>query len=162
MSKKACRVNGNPATGEQLHGMVVAADNREEDNRQRNKKQRDPGAFCKFCHQHDDGSNAGDESADSIDECALQPMGTTISPPVHDHARLGKGKGQEGADSIERYKPVGDTPKKGENAATEYRQDDDSVGVDQPPPAVPEDVREVVVLRDGAAETRKIGESSVG
>src|ERR1019366_10370190 len=69
---------------------------------------------------------------------------------------------QKGANRIERNQPVCDSAEQDEQAATEYRQDDDSVGVDQTPPAVPEDVREVVILRDGAAETRKIGESCVG
>ena len=75
---------------------------------------------------------------------------------------LRKREGQKSADGIERDEPVGDTAEKNEKAATEYRQDDDAVGVDEPPPAVPEDVREVVVLRDGAAEARKIGEGGVG
>lgn len=41
----------------------------------------------------------------------------------------------------------GDTAKKDEKATTEYRQDNDAVGIDEAPPAVPEGVREVVVLR---------------
>ena len=44
---------------------------------------------------------------------------------------------------------------------TEHRQDDDAVGVDEAPPAVPEGMREVIVLRDGAAEARKISEGGV-
>jgi hypothetical protein len=68
----------------------------------------------------------------------------------------------ESADGIERDKPVRDATEKDENAATEHGQDHDAVGVDEPAPAIAEDVREVVVLRNGAAETRKIGEGGVG
>src|SRR5208283_1846048 len=89
-------------------------------------------------------------------------MRTAILPPVPDHAGLREGEGQKRANRIERNQPVCDSAEKDEQAATEYRQDDDAVGVDESPPAVPEDVREVVVLRDGAAETRKVGESSIG
>src|ERR1700694_5375384 len=81
---------------------------------------------------------------------------------MHDHAGLRKRESQKSANGVERDKTVGDTTEKDEHAATEYRQDDDAVGVYEPPPAVPEGVREVVILRDGAAETRKIGEGCVG
>ena len=81
---------------------------------------------------------------------------------MHDHAGLRKREGQKSADGIQRDKPVGDTSEKDENAATEYRQDDDAIGVDEPPPAVPEGVRQVIVLRDGAAEARKISKGCVG
>src|SRR5205807_3467772 len=97
-----------------------------------------------------------------IDECTLQPTRTAILPPVHDHAGLRQREGQKSANGIERYESIGDTAKKNEKAATQYRQDNDAVGIDEPPPAIPEGVREVVILRDGAAEARKIGECGVG
>ena len=53
-------------------------------------------------------------------------------------------------------------PKRIEQRAGEYRQDDDAVGIDKAAPAKREDVREIVVVRDGAAEARKIGERGVG
>src|ERR1019366_9086958 len=89
-------------------------------------------------------------------------MRAALFPPVHYHAGLRKREGQKSADGIEWDESVGDTAKKNEKAATEYRQDNDAVGIDEPSPAVPEGVREVVVLRDGAAEARKIGEGGVG
>src|ERR1700738_4188830 len=89
-------------------------------------------------------------------------MWTAISPPVHHHAGLRKREGQKSADGVERDEPIGDTAKKNKKSATEYRQDNDAVGVDEPPPAVPEDVRKVIVLRDGSAEARKIGEGGGG
>ena len=81
---------------------------------------------------------------------------------MHDHAGLRKREGQKSADGIERDEPIGDAAKKNEKAAAEYRQDDDAVGIDEPPPAVPEGVREVVILRDGAAEAREIREGGIG
>ena len=88
--------------------------------------------------------------------------GPAIFPPVHDHAGLRKREGQKGADGVERDQPVGDAAKKNEQAAAEHRQHHDAVGVDQPPSAVSEGVRQVIILRDGAAEARKIGEGGVG
>src|SRR5260370_36994186 len=88
-------------------------------------------------------------------------MRTAIFPPVHDHAGLREREGKKSADSIERDEPVGDAAEKDEKASAEHRQDDDAVAIDEPPPAVPEDVREVVVLGDGVAEARKIGEGGV-
>src|SRR5208337_1178712 len=82
--------------------------------------------------------------------------------PVHNHAGLRKREGHKSADGIERDKPVGDPAEKDENAAAEDRQDDDAIGVDQPPPAVSKGMREVVILCDGAAEAREIGEGGIG
>ena len=140
----------------------MAADEGEENNCQRNEKQSNPGAFHEFRDQHDARGDAGDEGAKAIHECALQPIGTAILPPVHDHAGLRKRESEKSADGIERDKPVSDAAKQDENTAAKRRQDDDAVGVNQPTPAIAEGVREVVVLRDGAAETRKIGEGGVG
>src|SRR5260370_40119807 len=89
-------------------------------------------------------------------------MRTALSPPMHHHAGLRKREGQKSANGIERDEPIGDTTEKNEEAATEHRQDNDAVGIDEAPPAVPEGVREVVVLRDGAAEAREIREGGVG
>src|SRR5260370_3803258 len=89
-------------------------------------------------------------------------MRTALSPPMHHHAGLRKREGEKGAEGIEGEEPTGDTPEKKEEAATEHRQDNDAVGIDETPPAVPEGVREVVVLRDGAAEAREIREGGVG
>src|SRR6266446_8155704 len=89
-------------------------------------------------------------------------MRAAISQPVHHHAGLGKREGQESADGIERDEPIGDTAKKNEESAAEHRQDNDAVSVDETAAAVPEGVRKVVVLRDGAAQARKIGKGGVG
>ena len=70
-------------------------------------------------------------------------------------------KAKKRADGIERDQAVGDAAESDEHAATEQRQHDDAVGIDQSPSAVAEDVREIIVLRDGAAKAREIGESRV-
>src|SRR5229473_1589724 len=89
-------------------------------------------------------------------------MRTALSPPMHHHAGLRKREGQKSADGIERNEPIGDTTEENEESATEHRQDNDAVGIDEAAPAVPEGVREVVVLCDGAAEAREIREGGVG
>src|SRR5579862_7742525 len=88
-------------------------------------------------------------------------MRTAMLLPVDDHAGLRKREGQKSADGIKRDEPIGDTAEEKDKTATQYRQDNDTVGIDEPPPAVPEGVREVVVLRDGAAEAWKIGKGCV-
>ena len=128
----------------------------------RNEEQRNPSAFNKFRNQHDARRDAGDEGAESIHECALQPTRTAIFPPMHDHAGLREREGEKRADGIERDQPVGDAAEKNEHATAQHGQDDDAIGVDQSPAAVAENMREVVVLRDGAAETRKISEGGIG
>ena len=50
---ETCRVDGNPARGEDHYGVVVAADSSEQNNRQGNEKQRNPGALSEFRNQHD-------------------------------------------------------------------------------------------------------------
>src|SRR5208337_4127715 len=87
---------------------------------------------------------------------------TAISPPVHHHAGLRKREGQKRPHGKQRDEPVGNAAKKNQQAATEYRQNNDAVGIHEPPPAVSERVRKVIVLRDGAAQARKIGEGGVG
>src|SRR4029077_12063778 len=89
-------------------------------------------------------------------------MRTTLSPPMHHHAGLRKREGQESSDGIERDEPIGDTAKENEESTTEHREDNDAVRVDQAPAAVPEGVREVIVLRDGAAEAGEIRKGGGG
>jgi hypothetical protein len=87
--------------------------------------------------------------------------GAAVFAPMHDHAGLREREREKRSDRIERDQPVSYTPEKNENTATEYCQHDNSVGVDQPPSAVAENVWQVIVLGDGAAEPRKIGEGGV-
>src|SRR5580693_2194149 len=47
------RLDGNLTDGEELYGVVVAADHGKENNRQRNEKQRNPGAFSEFRNEYD-------------------------------------------------------------------------------------------------------------
>src|SRR5258707_15447549 len=89
-------------------------------------------------------------------------MRAALSPPVHHHTGLRKSEGQESTDGIERDEPIGDAAKKNDESATEHGEDNDAVRVDKAPAAVPESMRKVIVLRDGAAEARKIGEGGVG
>src|SRR5260370_42607864 len=89
-------------------------------------------------------------------------MRTALTPPMHYHPGLRKREGQESADGVERDEPQGDTAEQNEEAATEHRKDNDAVSVDKAPAAVPEGVRKVVVLRDGAAKARKIRKGGVG
>src|SRR2546423_13696802 len=81
--------------------------------------------------------------------------------PVHDHAELRERKGQEGADGVERDQLVRDATEKNQQEAGQGRENDDAVGVHQTAAAIDKSMRQVIVLRDGAAETRKIGERGV-
>src|SRR5258708_22618995 len=81
--------------------VIVAAHEAEKKDKQRNENDGDPSAFGKFCNEDHDNSDAGDESAKSVDESALHPMGTTDFPPVHDHAKLREVESHENSDGIE-------------------------------------------------------------
>ena len=52
MLAEAGRVHGNLASGEHFHGVVVAADHGEENNRQGNEEQRNPRALHEFRNQN--------------------------------------------------------------------------------------------------------------
>ena len=77
--------------------------------------------------------------------------------PVHHHARLGEREGEEGADGEERDEAIGDAAEDDQQECGEADQRNDAVGVEQAAPADLEDVRQIVVHRDGARETREVG-----
>ncbi len=119
---ETCRSDRNAACREPVYGVVVTAHSGEETNCQRNEEDRNPGAFNEFCDQHDNDGNTSYERAESIDQCTLQPMGSAIFPPVHDHSGLRKREGQESADGIQRNESICNTAKKNEKTATQDRQ----------------------------------------
>src|SRR5271166_4337807 len=141
--------------------MVVAPHHGEQNNGQGNEEQRNPGAFHEFRDQNHNCRDTRHERAQPVDQCALQPMRTAVFPPVYDHAGLRKREGQKSSNGIERDKPVSNAAKKNQHPATKQRQQNDAVGIDETPPAVTEDVRQIIVLRDGAAETGKVGKGGV-
>ena len=51
---------------------------------------------------------------------------------------------------------------KDENAAAQECEHDNAVGVDEPSSDGSQDVREIVILRNGAAEPGEIGECCIG
>ena len=55
-------------------GMVVAANSGENQDQHRDKKNRDPRAFDKFRDENHEDGDAGDETAESVNEGALDPM----------------------------------------------------------------------------------------
>jgi len=96
------RVDGNPGKGEELYRMVVAADRAEKTIVDGMKSSVIQAPSTNFATRHDDDGDACDECAQTIDERALYPMRTTLSPPMHHHAGLRKSEGQESTDGIER------------------------------------------------------------
>src|SRR5271157_2502051 len=85
---ETCHVDGILAGGKHLDRMVVSTYEDEDNNNQRNEEQRNPCALNELCNQHDNDGDAGDETAQPIDEYLPLPMRTVILPPVHDHAGL--------------------------------------------------------------------------
>src|SRR4029077_9231214 len=88
-------------------------------------------------------------------------MRATLFPPVDDHAELREGESQEGSHRVERDQPVCNAIEEDQQEAGEQGENHDAVGVDQAAAAIAEGVRQVIVLRDSAAETGEIGECSV-
>jgi hypothetical protein len=143
-------------------GMIVAAYRGEDDDQHRDEKDGDPCAFDELCDEDHEDGDAGDEAAESIDECVFKPVGTAIFTPMLDHAELREREGEKRADGVERNEAIGDAAEKYEQRGGEQREDDDAVGVDEPAAAERENVWEIIVVRDRAAEARKIGERGVG
>jgi hypothetical protein len=70
-------------------------------------------------------------------------------------------EGEEGADSVERDEPIGDAAEDDEQDGGERGQRDDAMGVEQTAAANDEDAGKILVERDGAGESRKVGEGGV-
>src|SRR5712664_4822832 len=88
-------------------------------------------------------------------------MRAAFFQPVHHHSELREREGQESSHRIERDQFVGDSAKYNEQEAGEERENHDAVRVDEPAAMGCEGVWQVIVLGDGAAESRKIGERGV-
>src|ERR1700728_4901558 len=81
--------------------------------------------------------------------------------PVHDHAGLRECESKECPNCIKRNEPVGNAAECDKHSATQQRQHDDAVGVDQAPATIAKDMRKIIVLRDGATESWKIRERRI-
>src|SRR5713226_8816091 len=160
LSRNLPKVPGSPSSSSPCSSSFSAHAAEKEDE-QGDEDDGDPGTFGKFRDKNNDNGDAGDESSEAIDQCALQPMLAALFPPVHDHAELRERKGQESSHRIERDEFVRDTIENNQQEASEHAENDDAVGVDQAAAAIDEGVRQVIVLRDGATETREIGERGV-
>src|SRR6267143_1326757 len=88
-------------------------------------------------------------------------MRAAFFPPVRDHAELRKREGQESSHGVERDQLVRNAAEYNKQEAGEQCKNDDAVRIDEPATTVPEGVRQIIVLRDGAAEAREIGERGV-
>ena len=88
-------------------------------------------------------------------------MGTTVFPPVHDHAKLRESESQESSDGIEWNQLVRDATEEDQQKKCEKPKSHDAVGIDQAASAVAESMRQIIVLGNGTAEARKIGERGV-
>src|ERR1017187_1379102 len=82
--------------------------------------------------------------------------------PVNNHSGLRKRKGQEGADGIERNEPVGNAAKDDEQHTGKRDEDINAPGVKQTATTKHENMRQVVVERDGAGKAGKVGKGGVG
>src|SRR5260370_29287718 len=71
--------------------VIVAAHEAEKKDKQRNENDGDPSTFGKFRNEDHDNSDAGDESAKSVDEGTLHPMGTTVFTTEQDHSNYRDG-----------------------------------------------------------------------
>ncbi len=88
-------------------------------------------------------------------------MRAAFFPPVNDHAELRKRESQESSHGVEGDQPVCDATEHNQQEASEERKNHDAVGVDQAAAAIAEGVWQIIVLGNGAAEARKIGERGV-
>src|ERR1700674_852685 len=144
------------AGGGYSHGVIVPPDRAEKHDQERDKEQGDPGAFNKLRKQHHDDGDTRYASAQAIHQRAFPPVRTAIFSPVHHHAELRERESQKCTYRVKGDQFVGDAAEKDEQGAREYGQNDDSGSVDKSAAAKAEDVGEIVVQGDGAAQARKI------
>ena len=77
------------------------------------------------------------------------------------HPELRERKSEERPDGIERDQFVRDAAKENQQQESQGAENHDAVAVNQAAAAMTESVRQIIVLRDGTAEARKIGERGV-
>ena len=78
------------------------------------------------------------------------------------HAGLGQRERQKSAHGIQRNQPVRDPAKQDQQHAAQHREHPDALRVHQTPSARGEAAGKITVLRDGAAESRKVRKGGVG
>src|SRR5260370_41098214 len=88
-------------------------------------------------------------------------MRAAVFPPVLHDAELRQSEGEKGTDGIEGDQFVRDSAEKNEQDARQHGKDDNAIAVDQAASAIAKGVRQIVVLGNGAAEAREIGNRSV-
>ena len=111
--------------------------------------------------EHDCQRAPRGDGPEPVDQDAIFAPGAAALHPVHDHAGLGQGEGQERPDGEQGDQVVGDPAVRDQQRPGQQRQDDDPLGVDQPPAAVGEAVGQVAVLGHGPAQPREVGEPGV-
>jgi len=142
--------------------VIVKAYVAEKENQKRNEDRGEVGALFELRDQNNDNGDAGDECTEAVDEDAADPVRSTLFEPVPDHAGLRKGEGQKGANGVEGNQAFGDAAEKNKEKTGEQCQNNDAVGVDQAASTVSEDVRQIIVLGDGATEAGEIRERGIG
>ena len=143
--------------------VVLLDDHHQHD--QRGHQQRDhPRTGGELGGQNDEGGDAGGDRASAVDkhvpETAL--MFALQLLPVDDHAGLGEGEGEEGADGVERDDVVDIAAELDEDDCRQNCEGIYPVGVQQTASAQDEDVRQEIVQGNGAGDSREVGEGSVG
>jgi len=112
------------------YSVVVAANAHHEDDEEWNDEGGDPGAVFELGDEDYEQGDAGGNRSDSIDEDAMGGAGAGLAHPVHDHAGLRKGEGEEGSDSEERDEAVGDATEGDEQERGEGDECVDAVRVE--------------------------------
>ena len=125
--------------------VVVALDGDHEEDQRGDEDGGDPRAFGELGDEDDDEGDAGGDGSDAVDDHAAGGAVAAEALPVDDHAGLGEGEGEEGADGEERDEAVGDSAEDDEQEGGEADEGEDAVGVEQAAAADLEDVGEIVV-----------------
>ena len=142
---------------------LIVAVNRDHQRHQRqNQQSHYPGALGELGHEHGHDRCARRQSADPVDDHALCGTGPAGPAPVRHHPCLREREREKGADGVEGDQPVGHAAKGDQQECGEGGEHEDPLRIDQASSRLREGVRQVIVVSDGAAEARKVGEGGVG
>ena len=141
---------------------VLTTHPEEERDDRRDEDQYDPCTVCELRGGDHDGDHTGRGRPQRVDHERALPARLAETQMVAHHARLRERERQEHADRIQRDETRGDAAKGHEQYDRGDREQDDAVAEHEPVAAVPELVRQEVVIGHERGEAREISVGGVG
>ena len=149
--------------------IVIAPDGSQQDDDTRDHDDRDPRTLHELRrHDHDEGEarRGRTKRVDGEVDQVRAPVGLRSRrhrpAPVNHHAGLRQRECQEGADREQRDQIIGDPAEREQEQARGAREIENADREDEPPAGDREGSRQIAILRDHPAQTRKGDEARIG